>query len=159
MGTLKHPAALDELLLYRLYVLQKAGRDRVERSYRDVLGISLRDHTILALVAASPGLTLSELASSSGMDVVVASRCVSGMVTRRLLSKSRRQGNNRFAQITLTEAGEAAHVSAIDIGKRYSEALTSGLSDEEAIVLDNMLTALTVRAKALANTTDNDPHV
>jgi len=35
MGTLKHPAALDELLLYRLYVLQKAGRERVERSYRD----------------------------------------------------------------------------------------------------------------------------
>jgi DNA-binding MarR family transcriptional regulator len=159
MGTLKHPAALDELLLYRLYVLQKAGRERVERSYRDALGISLRDHTILALVARSPGTTLSELAAASGMDVVVASRCVSCMVTRRLLSKSRRQGNNRFAQIQLTEAGEQAHARAIEIGTRYSEALTCGLSDDEATALDSMLTALTARARTLASTTDSAPHV
>lgn len=146
---LKHPAHIEEFLLYRIHNLARLATQGVGLMFRREIGISRRDWRILAFVGRYPDLNLTRLAELASLDTVVASRCVAQLVKRGLIANSRLPSNKRITVLTLTEAGKIAYERARAGGQKYNVEFVACLSDEEAGVLDALLTRLEQRAQAL----------
>lgn len=148
-STLKHPAHIDEFLLYRLHNLARVATRGVGLMFSREIGISRRDWRILAFVGREPKISLSRLAELAGLDVVVTSRCVSLLVKRGLIANVRLPENKRVVVLTLTDAGEAVYERALASAQRYNIEFLQCLTDEEATVLDHLLTRLEARSEEL----------
>lgn len=146
---LKHPAHIEEFLLYRIHNLARLATQGVGLMFRREMGISRRDWRILAFVGRYPDLNLTRLAELASLDTVVASRCVAQLVKRGLIASSRLPSNKRITVLTLTEAGKVAYERARAGGQKYNIEFVACLSDEEAGVLDALLTRLEQRAEEL----------
>jgi DNA-binding MarR family transcriptional regulator len=139
---IKNPQHIDDFLLYRMHNLTRAGARGVGLMFRREIGISRRDWRILAFVGQFPRLSLTDLSTIAGLDTVIASRCVADLVERKLVSKSRLPSNKRLTVLTLTEPGQSAYQRALDGGRAYNMLLASCLTDDEASVLDGLLSRL-----------------
>jgi DNA-binding MarR family transcriptional regulator len=146
---LKHPEHIDEFLLYRLHNLARVATQGVGLMFRRELGISRRDWRILAFVGKYPDTSLSRLAESAALDMVVASRCVANMVNKGLIAKTRLPQNKRLTVLTLTEAGRLAYEQARLSGQRYNAEFAACLSNEEAHLLDGLLKRMEQQAAQL----------
>lgn len=146
---LKHPEHIDEFLLYRLHNLARVATQGVGLMFRRELGISRRDWRILAFVGKYPDASLSRLAESAALDMVVASRCVANMVKKGLIAKTRLPQNKRLTVLTLTEAGRLAYEQARVSGQRYNAEFAACLSNEEAHLLDGLLKRMEQQAAQL----------
>jgi DNA-binding MarR family transcriptional regulator len=146
---LKHPEHIDEFLLYRLHNLARLATQGVGLMFRRELGISRRDWRILAFVGKYPDASLTQLAESAALDMVVASRCVANMVNKGLIAKTRLPENKRVTVLALTEAGRIAYEQARVSGQRYNTEFAACLSDEEAVLLDGLLKRMEQQAAQL----------
>jgi DNA-binding MarR family transcriptional regulator len=146
---LKHPAHIDEFLLYRIHNLARVATQGVGLMFRREIGISRREWRILAFVGRYPDLNLTRLAGLAALDTVVASRCVAQLVKKGLLASSRLPSNKRITVLTLTEAGRITYERAHAGGQQYNVEFIACLSDEEAGTLDALLTRLEQRAQEL----------
>ncbi|MDR3101551.1 MAG: MarR family winged helix-turn-helix transcriptional regulator [Paraburkholderia sp.] len=147
--SLKVPVDLDDFFIYRLYKLLIVARRGVDSAYRDELGIGRREMRILCYVEKFPGTTLKNLAEQSGIDSVVASRCVSEMAENGLLLKKRNEANHRFSVISLSEYGKDIHDRALDIGRRHNRALLEPFTASEARWLEDAMEKLAIQAETL----------
>lgn len=143
---LKHPRHIDDFLLYRLHNLARLATQGVGLMFRREIGISRRDWRILAFVGQYPELSLTRLAELAALDTVVASRCVAPLVKRGLIASVRLPSNKRIAALTLTDAGRVLYEQAWLAGQRYNLEFVACLSDDEAGVLDALITRLKARA-------------
>lgn len=146
---LKRPAHIEEFLLYRIHNLSRLATQGVGMMFRREIGISRRDWRILAFVGRYPDLNLTRLAELAALDTVVTSRCVAQLVKRGLIANSRLPSNKRITVLTLTEAGKVAYERARAGGQKYNVEFMACLSDEEAGVLDALLTRMEQRAQEL----------
>jgi DNA-binding MarR family transcriptional regulator len=149
LDRIKHPDHIDEFLLYRIHKLARVGMRGVGLMFRREVGISRRDWRILAFVGQHPGLNLTKLSELTGLDTVVASRCVAKLVQRGLLASARQRDNKRVLTLHLTDEGEVSYARARAGGRQYNMELAACLSDDEACQLDELLRKLEVRASEL----------
>lgn len=148
-SALKNPGNIDEFLLYRLHNLARVAVHGVGLMFRREIGISRRDWRILAFVGRYPDMSLTRLAELAALDTVVASRCVAHLVKGGLIANARLPSNKRITVLTLTHAGRIAYERARASGQQYNIEFMEGLSDEEAGLLDGLLTRLEQRAEEL----------
>lgn len=152
--SLKQPREISDFLVYRLFRLVTLALRGTDAVYRRELGVSRREWRILAYLAKAPDASLKALASDSGIDMVVTSRCVTGMVDRGLLSKQRGQSNKRVVCLRLTERGREMHDIAQALGARFNQRFASCLSDEDAVRMEELLRKLERQAEAIDLTHD-----
>lgn len=146
---LKAPRDIEEFVIYRIHQLVMLARRGAGAMYERELGISRREWRVLSFVAKYPGLGLTNLSRTSGIDTVVASRCVSDMAAHGLLAKSRQPGNKRLTVLDLTARGQAVYERALSLGRAYNSEFAACLSDAEARVLDELLGRLEATAARL----------
>lgn len=146
---LKHPGHIDEFLLYRMHNLTRVAVQGVGLMFRRDIGISRRDWRILAFVGQFPELSLTRLAELTGLDTVIASRCVTQLVKRGLLANTRLPTNKRVSALRLTETGKAAYEEAHAAGQQYNVEFTACLTDDEARQLETLMSKLEHRAQEL----------
>jgi DNA-binding MarR family transcriptional regulator len=146
---LKHPENLDEFLGFRLWNLSRLAGHSIGLMLHREAGISRRDSRVLAYLSKQPGVSLTQLAQNAGLDPVVTSRCVTSLVARGLIAKTRRGSNKRLVVLALTDRGRAVYERARRCGRTYNIEFAGCLSDEEARQLDALLTRLEVRAREL----------
>ncbi|WP_158901956.1 MarR family winged helix-turn-helix transcriptional regulator [Burkholderia sp. L27(2015)] len=155
---MKAPRDIEDFLIYRLHQLGLLARRGAGAMYARELGISRREWRVLSFLAKYSGCNLTDLARNSGIDTVVASRCVSEMVTLGLVAKAREPGNKRITVLTLTPHGQSVYDRALALGRAYNAAFAACLSDTEASLLDDLLGRLEARALTMnAGEGDADP--
>jgi DNA-binding MarR family transcriptional regulator len=146
---LKQPGHIDQFLLYRMHNLTRIAVQGVGLMFRREIGISRRDWRILAFVGQFPDLNLTRLAELTGLDTVIASRCVTQLVRRGLLANTRQPANKRVTALRLTEAGNATYEQARMAGQQYNIEFAACLSDDEARQLETLMEKLEARAQEL----------
>ena len=147
---LDQPAALDDLLLYRLARLTAAAGSMVIRLCEGRFGITRREWRVLALLARHPGLMSSQLAERAQLDRARTSRAVTSLVAKQLLTRQAGQADRREARLTLTPAGRELYEQLFPLIRGIHHDLLGALEPRHLDALDESLERLQSRAESLA---------
>ena len=142
MSRLTRPAALDDLLLFRISRLLATGGRPIVRLCEGRYGITRREWRVLALLARFDGLLSSELAEHAQLDRARTSKAVTSLVGKLLVSRTVRPGDRRQASLALTPAGRQLFDELFPQVRAINEQLLSVLAPGDAERLDAMLERL-----------------
>jgi len=144
------PAALDDLLLYRLNRLLATAGSMVVRLCEGRFGITRREWRVLALLARHPGLISSQLAERAQLDRARTSRAVTSLVAKRLLMREPGPADRRQAHLALTQAGQALYDELFPLVAAINRELLASLDAAQLDALDAGLQRMQSRAEAMA---------
>ena len=102
---LKEPASIEDLLLFRISRILSMGGAPVIRLCEGQYGITRREWRIVGLLSETEGILSSDLAVRAQLDRARTSRAVTGLVAKKLVSRTPRPGDRRAATLALTPAG------------------------------------------------------
>lgn len=148
-SALRQPAALDDLLLYKLSRLLSVGGSMVIRLCEGRFGITRREWRVIARLAQQQGLLSSELADSIELDRARTSRAVSSLVEKKLVRRQTGAADRRQARLSLTDSGRAVYQALFPLVCEINRSLLDPLSADEVVRLDQMLSRLQERAAGL----------
>lgn len=146
---LGHPAALDDLLLYRLSRLLATAGSMIIRLCEGRYGITRREWRVLALLAQDEGLLSSQLADRAQLDRARTSKAITSLVAKNLLRRDTRPSDRRQAALALTDEGRALYAALFPQVQEINCELLAALSAEEVSRLDGMLDRLQCKADAM----------
>ncbi|HEX2543835.1 MAG TPA: MarR family transcriptional regulator [Ramlibacter sp.] len=146
---LRHPAGLDDLLLYQISRLLAVGGSMVIRLCEGRFGITRREWRVIARLAQEQELLSSELADRIQLDRARTSRAVSSLVAKKLVRRESGSADRRQAQLALTDSGRKLHEALFPLVCEINRGLLSPLSGAQAQQLQGMLTAMQQRAEAM----------
>jgi DNA-binding MarR family transcriptional regulator len=149
MPTLRDPAALDDLLLYRLSRLLAVGGSTVIRLCEGRFGITRREWRVIARLAEEEELLSSELADRIQLDRARTSRAVTSLVAKKLVRREAGTADRRHARLALTDQGRRLHAALFPLVCEINRGLLSPLSADEVRRLEDMLGRLQVRADGM----------
>ncbi len=147
---LGRPAALDDVLLFRLSRLLAIGGGPVIRLCEGRYGITRREWLLLALLAREENLLSSELARRAQLDRARTSKAITSLVAKKLLRRQTRPGDRRQASLALTAEGRDLFEALFPQVLHIHHELLGVLEVGEIALLDDMLERLQARADALA---------
>ena len=143
---LDQPAALDDLLLYRISRLLGVAGSLVIRLCEGRFGITRREWRVLALLAQDEGLLSSQLAERAQLDRARTSKAITSLVGKKLLRREIRPGDRRQAMLALTGEGRALYEVLFPLVVEINHDLLAVLPAREVSQLDQDLDALQRRA-------------
>lgn len=146
---LDRPAAIDDLLLYRMSRVLAVAGSMVIRLCEGRFGITRREWRLIALLAVEDGLLSSELAERAQLDRARTSRAITSLLGKKLVSRQAGTADRRQARVSLTARGRALHAELFplvcEINIRLLEVLPAG----DVRRLDRALAQLQSRADLL----------
>lgn len=146
---LSRPAALDDLLLYRLSRLLGVAGSMVIRLCEGRFGITRREWRILALLAQDEGLLSSQLAERAQLDRARTSKAITSLVDKKLLLREPRPDDRRQAALTLSGEGRALVQALFPLVVRINQELLAVLPETGVAQLDDALDRLQRHADEL----------
>ena len=132
MPALRDPAALDDLLLYRLSRLLAVGGSMVIRLCEGRFGITRREWRVIARLAEEEELLSSELAERIQLDRARTSRAVTSLVAKKLVRRQAGTSDRRHARLALTDKGRALYAALFPLVCEINRGLLSPLSADES---------------------------
>lgn len=147
---LVRPAALDDLLLFRLSRLLAIGGAPVIRLCEGRYGITRREWRVLALLAREDNLLSSELAARAQLDRARTSKAITSLVAKKLVQRETRPGDRRQASLVLTADGRVLFKSLFPQVLEIHHELLQVLDAGEQVQLDGMLERMQAQAERLA---------
>ena len=159
---LNHPAAANDLLMFRLNRLLAVAGSLVVRLCEGGYGITRREWGLLMVMAQQPsappgGIPPAELARRLGLDRARTSRAITSLLAKKLITRNAMPGDRRQAVLSLTPAGHAVHDGLFPQVKALNQDLLAGLSAEAVAGLDQALADMQQRAEALVATRTDVP--
>ena len=148
-ASLREPAGLDDLLLYKLSRLLAVGGSMVIRLCEGRFGITRREWRVIARLAQERDLLSSELAERIQLDRARTSRAVTSLVAKGLVRRQAGAADRRQARLALTEQGRALHRALFPLVCEINRGLLAPLPPEEVRRLDAMLDRLQAQADAM----------
>src|SRR5262245_9923313 len=139
----------DALISQRLLVLATLLRRSASLLYRRELGLSQVEWRVLAVVGDDGPLTLGALVEVLGLDKGQASRSVTALVKRRLLTRIADPHDSREVHIALTPHGQEAFEGLVTLSLERNRELAAGLSRAEVATLLATLDRLLANAKVM----------
>lgn len=146
---LDEPAALDDLLLYRLSRLLATAGSMVIRLCEGRFGITRREWRVLALLAQHPGLMSSELADRVQLDRARTSRAVTSLVAKQLVLRQAGEADRRQARLALTPAGRELYRELFPLVTAIHRDLLGVLDARQRDTLDHALERMQAKAESL----------
>jgi DNA-binding MarR family transcriptional regulator len=143
------PIRLEKFLPYRLSVLANAVSDAIAASYRDRFKLSVPEWRVLAVLAAEPGLSASEVAERTRMDEVAVSRAVSRLLRADRLVRTLDARDRRRSVLRLSREGQAVYSTIAPMARRFERQLLAAIDGPERAALDRALDLLQARAQEL----------
>lgn len=117
----------------------------VRHSILAAVGLTPKQHDILALLADQDGLSLSELAAGLPGDLPGISRTIFAMEKAGLVTRERSRTDKRVHRFHLTHRGAQLRSKAEPLVRSHDEALTVGLSAAEKRTVSRALRAMLER--------------
>lgn len=145
-STLKEPACIDELLLYRLSRLLAVGGAKVIRLCEGGLGITWREWRVIASLRPGVSMLSSELARHTHLDRARTSRAISSLLGKKLIDRKSEPNDHRKARVCLTEKGVGIYHAFFPVVAELNAHLVQGLSAQELKVLDKALAMMQTEA-------------
>ncbi|SDR23844.1 DNA-binding transcriptional regulator, MarR family [Rhizobiales bacterium GAS191] len=130
----------------RLMVLANLLRRGAILRYRRLLGLSSTEFGLIASLGRRAPMSVARIAELMGVDKGQISRALSGLVSRKLVSRSVNAQDNREVLVALTAKGLKAHETMSAAGFERNDHLLSGLSRDELSSLFGLIDRLTERA-------------
>lgn len=135
---------LAGFLPYQLSVAANAVSRAVAAGtgYDSRFGLAATEWRVLAAVIDAGSPTQAEVVAVTGMDKMMVSRAVSGLVQRRLLDRGRDAGDRRTLRLTPTGEGRRIHEIVAPQALEVEARLLACLSPGEAATLRAALAKL-----------------
>ncbi|MEO7707974.1 MAG: MarR family winged helix-turn-helix transcriptional regulator [Caldimonas sp.] len=147
--SLVRPAAVDELLNYRLARLLAATSAPGIRLLEGRYGIRRRGWSLLGLVAAYGAMSPSELAERSHLERAKVSLNITALVADGLLVRVAMPSDRRRAQVDLTAKGRALFEEVFPQLAALSTTVLEALTPAQVDSLDQIIGVLGAAASAL----------
>lgn len=151
---LRHPATLDDLLLYRMSRLLAVAGSMVIRLCEGGYGITRREWRVIGALAQEEGLLSSQLAERTQLDRARTSRAITSLVGKKLVRRETGQADRRQARLALTPQGRALYQALFPLVRDINHRLLAAVSAQDVARLDASLDALQARAEAMLATAD-----
>ena len=142
---------LTRFLPYRLSVLSNTVSHTVAKLYEKRFGITIPEWRIIAVLGGGETLSAGEIAQRTAMDKVQVSRAISRMLDSALILRESGDSDRRKALLTLTPKALDIYTQIVPLALAYEAQLTSALTEEEAALLDRLLSKMQAQADQLAS--------
>ena len=126
------------ILSRKLTVIARHLRNRFDQSVTR-LGVTRSQWTLIAVVAARPGLTQRHIAEILEISEAAAGRLVDRVCAEGLLERKARSDDRRAYSVYVTEAAEPHIAILSDIAARNEDETFAGLSEEQLEQLEELL--------------------
>lgn len=136
---LPQPKAITEFLLYRIYRLLSVGGGMTLRICEGEFGVTRREWHVLAVVAVNGLVTSTQLALHTNLDRPAASKAITSLVRKKLLSRTARPGDARYSELSLTLQGSDLYQRMFPRLSAVSMRLLEPLTQTEVAQLDSFL--------------------
>ena len=136
---------LDGYVPFLLNALSNAWQRRTSADYRRHFGLGITEWRVLSMVNIEPGITQNGICRVIRMDKSAASRALSTLEGRGLLSFEAEQGDPRKRRWWLSEAGQDLHRQILEIALRHEGTMTANIPP------DDLRTLLSVLSRMLQN--------
>lgn len=140
---------LDRYLPYRLNVLAALASDGVARLYSRQFGVSIPEWRIIATLGEQVKLTAHAIGAHSHMHKTKVSRAVGDLISRGVVRREINKDDLREAFLSLTAEGRAIYEGIAPLALSYEVRLVEGLTEAERAAVDDAVTTLTRRSRAL----------
>jgi DNA-binding MarR family transcriptional regulator len=141
--------ALDRFVPFRLSVLSNTVSTAIAAAYERRFGLSIPEWRVMAVLAASPGLSAAEVAQRTAMDKVAVSRAVASLLASRRIARRTSTGDRRRTQLRLAAAGERVYAQVVPFALDYERRLLHPLGRTDRAALERLLRKLMARAAQL----------
>ncbi len=143
------PAAVDELLNYRLNVLLSQSGALTTRWCEGRFGITRREWRIIALLAVDGPISMGRLSERASLEPDRISRLFSSLKDKQLVERVSDMQDRRRALVELTAKGRSVYDELFPISVGIHQSILSDLTVAEMQTLDSLLSRLTERARSL----------
>ena len=137
------PAAVDDLLNYRLSCLLASSGATVTRLCEGRYGITRREWRLIALLAAHGAMSPSELSQRAHLERARISRHITELAAKKLVARVRLPEDRRRARVELTERGRKLYDELFPQSVRFNNEVLQVLSPSELAAFDAALRRLT----------------
>ena len=114
------------------------------RNLRKLVGLSLMEWKVLAVLGAEPAAPPGRIIEVSGVNKAAVSRAITALERRGLVTRAPAPGHGLRTQLYLTPAGQAVHDRGIGARIEAEERLLSGLSPADRVRLVETLRRITL---------------
>lgn len=139
--------AMIELVSFRLHSVANLLSRGAAMRYRREFGVTLWEWRTIALVGATPELSLNELAKVAGLDKSQVSRVVAGLTERQLVLRRADSNDGRGIRLSLTREGQRLYERLIEAANERNQIVLGALTHEDCIALDRVLGKLELVAR------------
>jgi DNA-binding MarR family transcriptional regulator len=146
---LRQPRRLDDLLNFRLHMLQALSGAPIVRLLEGRHGITRREWRLLALLADRGPLSPSSLAEQGQLDRARTSRSIGELVSKQLVQRTPLPSDPRRALVSLTEAGQRLYDEVFPLVSAVNTQLLSALDDAAVDALALAIERLHTKAQEL----------
>lgn len=131
--TYEHP--LSERVTYRLSRLQAKLNAQARRLLKDVADLTLTEWRVLVMINETDGVTMAEIGRRTQFDKGQLSRCIKGMVQKKLLTVLSDEADMRLRGLRITDEGRRRFALAWPAMRRRQDILTGSMSAEARAAL------------------------
>lgn len=118
--------------------------------FRRQCDVSLGEWRTLALLAATPSLSLTQLARQSALDKAQISRVVANLSDRGLIERAPSPAGRRTIALSLSDAGHKIYAELIAAAEERDRAFRARFSDQQLEFLNQALDLLSQTGRELA---------
>ncbi|WMY09958.1 MarR family winged helix-turn-helix transcriptional regulator [Paraburkholderia phenoliruptrix] len=140
-------AGLEQLLTYRLHVLNKLAERGISERYQDKLGVTLPEARVIASVGSFGPFSIMELARHANLDKSQASRAAEALIRQGLVKREASAEDGRVVLVSLTAEGRALYRKVMPIARKWNGDLFVSLDEKEkralGEALDKVIAAIT----------------
>lgn len=147
------PDAVNELINYRLNTLLASSGALTTRRCEGRFGVTRREWRIIALLAVEGPLTPTDLSERASLEPDRISRLFTSLRDKKLVFRTADTQDRRRVRIELTAQGRDLYGQMFPVSVAIHQSILNVLSPIEMLMLDDVLSRLTNRAREL-NTQD-----
>lgn len=136
-------APITAMMSSRLMVLANLLKRGAILRYKRVAGLSSVEFGLVASLGRRPPMSVARLAEAVGMDKGQISRALTGLVSRKLVSRAVNPRDNREVLVCLTRTGLIAHETIVAGALERNQRLLEQFSKEEVADLLEQIDRLT----------------
>jgi DNA-binding MarR family transcriptional regulator len=138
---LTHPAGIEDMLDYQLYLLYRDCGYVTERLCQAEFGVSRRRWRILATLSTEEGITVSDLSKRAELDIAQTSRAIGTLAREGYLKRLANRKNARFSHVILTEKGRSLYHSMFARFCQVNKQFLRDLSEDQ---VQHLCTAISI---------------
>ncbi|MFP3564163.1 MarR family winged helix-turn-helix transcriptional regulator [Paraburkholderia sp. SIMBA_030] len=130
---------LEQLLTYRLHVLNKLTERGISERYQDKLGVTLPEARVIASVGSFGPFSIMELARHANLDKSQASRAAEALIKQGLVKREPSAEDGRVVLVSLTAEGRALYRKVMPMARRWNDDLFECLDEQEKLAFGHAL--------------------